>query len=1069
MTFDCSRFTFHPWKDFFGVVMQQGRVQLDSDWNEWVAELARRLQAGTMDTVGRAVVPRTTPNGFRILAAGGVLTIGPGRIYVDGLLAENHGAPPLQWDAALAEFAGTTDLPFFDQPYLPFNPTDQPAPADIFNRPALGGGPHLMYLDAWQREFNHLQDPDLVEKALSIDTTARLQTVWQVRVLQNIGSATCATPDDELPGWTAVIRPSGAQLTNSTGDVPGDPNPCLIPPAAGYKGLENQLYRVEIHRGGPQGSATFKWSRDNATIATGVTEIQSGNRLIVESIGRDEVLGFHAGEWIEILDDWHELQGFPGLLRRIRLGDGVDAATRSILLEDPLPAGLFPVDAEGRTDAGRHTRIRRWDQSHIVRRADGTAFHDLDASASSGGIPVPVAGTQLALENGILIEFTLEAGGEFKAGDYWVFAARVADGSIEALDHAPPRGIHHHYARLAVVTLPDSETDCRVLWPPEASGESCDCTVCVHPEGHNAGTATIQQAIDHIRERGGTICLDAGTYALDTPLDLEGVRSVRIRGQGWRTVLQSVAAGAGIEIVQGVGVAIENLAILGAVREGTTAMISATNCVDLQLLHLAVISVGAGNATSVAVGLSGLLLAGAIRDCTFIAEQGVVAQTGKRDYLFTANLRVTDNFFLCSRSGVNFAGMCLHYGELRLAGNLMLACGQAGIVATGGALPAASVTIAGNVLNVTGDGILAGTDGLRIAENEIVGSGGRAGADGIVLQPGLDVAPTDHAYVTGNRLKGFAGDGIAVRRALGQAMIKSNVIDSVGGAALAMQGDVSAAYLCIENNHFTNLGLSFDQAQPYFGLQLLRVDRADVVNNLFANVARQANQSPLRAALLAYAAGEFRVAGNRMFGIGPLAFLGRTIGVAVAAAFRQLAVEDNAVARTSDTTEKPSTAAWQAIVIASSSLSDATSVEATIAVPGVVVLPLQTNLLYLSGSRVDLLALAPGAASVRGNRLRGQITSAPLVEVDDPTGCLFDQNDGELTGSPSGGAVAPVARIRSLHIGASNNRLIGVNEQISLQLVFPRSFAVLGNLTSGPIQVNGSILASPWEALNVRV
>ena len=173
MSFDCSRFSFHPWKDFFGVVMQQGRVQLDADWNEWVAELARRLQAGTMDTVGRAVVPRITPDGFRILATGGVLTIGPGRMYVDGLLAENHGAAPLAWDPSLAETTGTGAVPFFEQPYLPFNPTNQPAPADMFNRPALTGGPHLVYLDVWQRELTHLQEPGLVEKAVGVDTTGR--------------------------------------------------------------------------------------------------------------------------------------------------------------------------------------------------------------------------------------------------------------------------------------------------------------------------------------------------------------------------------------------------------------------------------------------------------------------------------------------------------------------------------------------------------------------------------------------------------------------------------------------------------------------------------------------------------------------------------------------------------------------------------------------------------------------------------------------------------------------------------------------------------------------------------
>ena len=39
MSFDTSRFTFDPRKDYAGVVMEQGRVQTDADWNEWLAEV----------------------------------------------------------------------------------------------------------------------------------------------------------------------------------------------------------------------------------------------------------------------------------------------------------------------------------------------------------------------------------------------------------------------------------------------------------------------------------------------------------------------------------------------------------------------------------------------------------------------------------------------------------------------------------------------------------------------------------------------------------------------------------------------------------------------------------------------------------------------------------------------------------------------------------------------------------------------------------------------------------------------------------------------------------------------
>src|SRR5271157_3540803 len=113
MAFDVSRFTFDAWKDYFGVVMEQGRVQTDADWNEWLAEFARRVAAGTLDIMGRAAVPATTPNAFRItIPSSGSISIGCGRMYVDGLLAENHGsAAAAQWDSALAELSGSPQPP----------------------------------------------------------------------------------------------------------------------------------------------------------------------------------------------------------------------------------------------------------------------------------------------------------------------------------------------------------------------------------------------------------------------------------------------------------------------------------------------------------------------------------------------------------------------------------------------------------------------------------------------------------------------------------------------------------------------------------------------------------------------------------------------------------------------------------------------------------------------------------------------------------------------------------------------------------------------------------------------
>src|SRR5688500_12715755 len=390
MSGDFSRITFDPWDDDLGVLLQQGRPLSDAEWNALAMQMRRRMQVDTLDTIGAAVVPMQTPDAFKLGFYGGNnLSIGRGRMYVDGLLAENHGSGTKAWDMQIEEEIGTQPVyyaapasdPDAGQPYYP-------------NPPALPtSGRHLVYLDVWTREVNYLIRPELIEKAVGVDSTTRLQAVWQVELLSSVGSSVnCSAPLDSIPGWLPANAPSAARLSTSTVPVPGEPDPCLVPPGGGYKGLENQFYRVEIHKGGGLGTATFKWSRDNASVETRVTHIPALNQLTVESIGKDAVLRFSDGDWIEITDDWRELHNEPGELRRIKIGNGVDDATRTILLEKPLPAGLFPTDAQNRTQPGRHTRIKRWDQRGKVLDQNGSVLQDLDLAAATGEITVPASG-----------------------------------------------------------------------------------------------------------------------------------------------------------------------------------------------------------------------------------------------------------------------------------------------------------------------------------------------------------------------------------------------------------------------------------------------------------------------------------------------------------------------------------------------------------------------------------------------------------------------------------------------------------------------------------------------------
>src|SRR4029077_6447718 len=229
-------------------------------------------------------------------------------------------------------------------------------------------------------------------------------------------------------------------------------------PSGGYRGLENWSFRVEIHDGGEIGHATFKWSRDNASVASGVSAIENDITLTVDRAGGVWGPRFSPGAWVGIKEDRREFSLEAG---EIAQSDSVNDSSRTIALKSALPAGLFPVNAQNLTDPERHTRIKRWDQD-------------------PGGpevIEVPASGTPFILEDGVQVTFTTDpSGGAFRSGDYWVFVARTADASVEELNEAPPRGVHHHYCRLAVITLPDIVIDCRTFWPPSfgETGESCD-------------------------------------------------------------------------------------------------------------------------------------------------------------------------------------------------------------------------------------------------------------------------------------------------------------------------------------------------------------------------------------------------------------------------------------------------------------------------------------------------------------------------------------------------------------------------------------------------------------------
>lgn len=1067
---DFSRVRLNPLLDYAGVELKQGGLLIDADANELADILDRRLRALASDVLGRATVSSTTTNAFKIDAPGGTLTIGKGRLYVDGLLAENHGAvsnDPAKrlFDDLMAEPQYADPIDYAQQPYFP-------------NPPALPeSGRHLVYLDVWNREVTYLEQPDLVESAVGVDASSRVQTVWQVRVVdEDAGQGTtCSSPDSDLPGWEDIIAPSTGVLTTGTFEVAPVDDPCELPPTGGYRGLENQLYRVEIHDAGqPGGTATFKWSRENASIGSRVASIVSGSELELASLGRDDILSFKTGDWVEIIDDEREFSQAPGEIRQIT----VAAATRRIQFTPALPAAMLPSSFPNSAFAdARNLRVRRWEQAGRIFRTDpsGTPVEvqDLDAPASTGVVAVPGPNVTLLLENGITVTFDATGPEGFHSGDYWVFAARTADASVELLDRAPPRGIHHHYARLGIWDVSTGTvTDCRHPWPPAGGeGHDCACTACVTAESHATGQLTIQDAVNQAAQTGGTVCIGPGQYALREPVRMVGIRSVRVRGQGPATVI--VAAGSAFLIRNSLAVAVENLVILSLARQPA---ISVQSAIGLTLRQLLIAVIENSDFRASAIALQGIVATTSIAENVIFAPTGILANDPSAPsddgdeqtaFLIAAAVAIDDNVLWCSRQAVVLDGAVLHILNTRVTGNDVLACSNFAVTALGFGLAGCSLVVKGNSLSVAGGGIRCGIDGAWIGDNKLVNSNSGNAAIGISLAAGLDKNGSDQCQVIANQISGFELAAIVIEAPVLDLIVKLNIIADCGNGILSTdEADVGS--VSIENNHLRDIDGIREGALPVIvGIGAIRARSATIAGNTLRGIGVQSPQALVRAGILTIAVQRARVHGNEITELAPPGdFLGRAGGIMLLAPLADAEVAHNRVERDAIPATQPGSGQWQALVMLASATQPAISKAS--AFTSVRLDQDRTLVLGETRAFITNFAFAPVAdrpvgpsGSVLGNVFNAR-GDAPVTEIA-LAQCLFSDNrvDAHLNRKIAVTIAAPLVIVDS-------NRVTGDELSILITEATSKSAAVLGNITTRSIALSGSGLSDPWAALNLR-
>jgi hypothetical protein len=435
---DFSRFTFNPLKNYLAVLRQQGRVDLDSDWNEQAELSGEYLRQLAADAFGPLAVPLTANDIVRdnssALAIGG-FTNSPGGI-IDFTISRG-----------LAYIGGyvyrlPADMNFRSQ-------IDYPEPEITDGKSDL-----LVYLEAWKRSISYIDDESIREPALGgPDTCLRSKLLCQVRVMGTDGLSTpdeaCQALFDAFPSnniaLTMRIDQSAHQLPLNFGEV--DLGGGLIP--------GNLHYRLEIHRG-IDGNGDLvegiKWSDENCAVVTRALKALNSSEILAEESEQVTGESFRPGDWVEIGNIVTELHRQGSQMARINSLESISGGLLITLDSEIHPLLTRRKNGKSTLEAGLAPRIRRW-----------------------SGFYAPLSLKNLYdLGRGVKAMFTTnDRKCRFEPGDYWTYAIRDREYNKRlAPSKSLPDGIKKYQHPLAIIkrgSKSERIIDCRRFFEPLAS------------------------------------------------------------------------------------------------------------------------------------------------------------------------------------------------------------------------------------------------------------------------------------------------------------------------------------------------------------------------------------------------------------------------------------------------------------------------------------------------------------------------------------------------------------------------------------------------------------------------
>lgn len=505
---DFSRLTFDVTKHFRRVMMQQGRVQLDADWNELTAILLHYMQSIAMDLIGEHGGPKTNC-GFEIKKMENIsndFQILNGHYYVDGILAEQENKSisievdgqnnnelkltmltinnALLKKAQYLEVKQGNDFKLVnigdinqEKSLLTVVPSltskgvattrraityttqeDYPIPP-----PLEQSQNYLVYLDIWERHISYIEDDSIREVALGgVDTATRAKLVRQVKITNKYWDNNA---EKDIPNrntdwknwlepkwvdWVGHWQPANrgmlkAQAKESTNK---DTDPCTTAPEASYRGTENQLFRIEIHQAGLawDGKANVNSSTASFKWSRDNGSFVTGITLQGVELTVDNVRGLSVGKWLELTNDNQELRGKSGLLFKIK---NIDC---EIITLDATGGSINAPNDVPQTEV--------WPSKARLWESDALPFQEAENITGKDS-------HWITLADGIQIQFQkslTDPQHHYRIGDYWLVPVRVATGDVEwpGLEGHPealsPNGVEHHYAPLAILEVGDEPT-----------------------------------------------------------------------------------------------------------------------------------------------------------------------------------------------------------------------------------------------------------------------------------------------------------------------------------------------------------------------------------------------------------------------------------------------------------------------------------------------------------------------------------------------------------------------------------------------------------------------------------